>query len=306
MTFTVGFVAASGPSVLDCHFVVERWDAACGWGHEQSDFWLGEIAAGQARVLRSVDAPWRGLWRSPTGRIFVGASKHWDSVVHRARADEPWRSDVLDMALAGIFGVDDRCVIAWGDGKNGKRAMRRFDGEVWRDMAAPDGMQGARAFGRDLFAVGEDGLVARWDDGSWVRYKGRYGQSLKALARGATGELYVGGMDGLARSTPAAWEQLAEPDFDVEALAWFEGALWVGARKAGLLVEREGALSRIGPPELEPIGLEAGARLLVVSESSLADTEDGVSFRSLSSATVLPLLADAAPLWRTREDLGDR
>jgi hypothetical protein len=300
MMFTVAFRAASGPTAWDCHFVAERWDAELSWGYEQSDFWVGQVQGGKPRVLRSSQARLSGLWRSLAGHVYVAESHHWESVVHSTSSGEIWRSDVLDIALAGITGVDDRFVIAWGDGKNGQPAMRRFDGLVWSEMPAPGPVRALRAFDRDLFAVGENGLVARWEGSGWVTWKGRRGQSLRALARPSAGELYAGGVDGIGRSTPGAWEQVAEPDFDVEALAWFEGALWIGAREAGLFRASESALTRVrsADVELEPIGLEGAERLLIVSESSLADTEDGASFRKLSTASVLPLVADAAPLWR--------
>ena len=81
----------------------------------------------------------------------------------------PWREDPVPGTLAGVWGLHDECVFTWGL-RGGANVLYRFDGRTWNELPAPGEILAMHGVAPDLvYAVGRDGLVARWDGRHWTK-----------------------------------------------------------------------------------------------------------------------------------------
>jgi hypothetical protein len=104
---------------------------------------------------------------------------------------------------------------------------------------------------RDMYAVGGEGEVWRFDGARWHQCGFPSNELLFNVCCAADGNVYIGGNNGsLWVGRGDKWKRLAADDFSVswKDLAFFAGKLWLGS-DYGLWELRDGAIIRAEVPE---------------------------------------------------------
>ncbi len=175
---------ASGTSLGACHFLALRFDERYGFKPDSGESWILQGAGGTTHLLRGGLGWYTGLWRSAAGKVYVASSA---GEVHVNPEPEPraapWRVDRLSGTLAGIWGLSDELVFAWGL-RAQDTVMYRFDGKTWHTMESPGEVVGMGGLSPELVhAVGVGGLISRWDGKRWTK--------LPSPARGTLSDVFV-------------------------------------------------------------------------------------------------------------------
>jgi len=234
-----------------------------------------------------VDTLLTGLWRSPTGSVWVTDRDGWVRW-----SDDPWPDDArwaqqcLDLAFRGIVGGEvvtegavGEQVWAWGARpSDGASLVRRYAAEAWRPVTAPGFAVNAVAIGgAGVWLAGADGWLARYDTDRWTLISIGREVPLTALwvgddtvlAGGADGNIYEGGVHGF---TPVAG--VPAP---IQAVARWGGRLWAGAGAAGLFAGVRGPLAQVRADRAAR-SLEAHEQLVIGCDEVLCSTPDGLRF----------------------------
>ncbi|MCC6877021.1 MAG: hypothetical protein IT378_22135 [Sandaracinaceae bacterium] len=243
-----------------------------------------------------------GLWRSPSGQVFVSdfqSKMFWarDSSTPAA----PWASADLPARMEGVFGLSDQEVYAFGR-QGGAAHFFRFDGASWNPLPAPPlPVIALHGIAPDLlFAVGDEGMLARWDGAKWSRLDTGSRRVLSRVfvvsadevyATGHGRELFVASVYGAQRAL--------EHTHPLHGVAKWGERVWVLAGgDLGLSVFENGALVSI-KPKLKGTWIEAGESLLVTTPEMVASTSNGVDFKAKTVQGLKNALeASGPPLWR--------
>ncbi|MFK7989839.1 MAG: hypothetical protein AB8I08_27720, partial [Sandaracinaceae bacterium] len=205
-----GFVAAFGGSTSSRFDVdVASASAAVVVGSSRSVLiWDGTSWTNRFETQFANGAIIRGVWtRSATEYWMIGAG-----VVHRTDAGV---DRYLDLGFTGsqqtIFGFSDTDVWAGGGATLDAGSVSHFDGTSWTPTSglcgriydlhglAPD----------DLWAVGAEGCIARWDGAAWSEVDAGVSVALNAVWAADRRNVYIGGEDGtLLRWDGTAFETL--------------------------------------------------------------------------------------------------
>jgi hypothetical protein len=114
------------------------------------------------------------LWVSPTGRIYIAGEPGLMTVTLEAGSRTLAGVDsVVPSGVASVehvWGLDDDCIFSWGGGVLGGRDlfMWHWNGSAWTRVESPGRIHAMHGVARDaIFAVGAEGLFARWDSARW-------------------------------------------------------------------------------------------------------------------------------------------
>jgi hypothetical protein len=250
----------------------------------------------QARLQKN--GWYTGLWRSDSRRVFVTDANGFIQI-STERPDD-WAVHRTTGMLVGIWGLDDQHVYAWG--LRGKTDfILAFDGTSWNEMPAPQGgIVGLHGVSPEaLIAVGDGGLIARWDGASWNNEACPSAEPLRAVFLRDDGEAWACGNSGaLLRRTDGTWTQVLRHDAPLGGVVHWNGEVWVGAY--GAL-----GLSRLAGSTLESIKPNiVGAKLRVSGNSMeffttalVGGTEDGAAFKGYGLKGIAELFSNAPAPW---------
>jgi hypothetical protein len=295
MPIIVSYEQASGPSIADAAFLAQRHDADQGFIPEQSECWIMAVRSatgkGDASELRAVGGTlgwYTGLWRSPSGRVYVTSSSGqvvsnpnlWDTQAQ-------WDDNQLGPPLVGVWGIDDRCVFAWGATWQKEYKVFRFDGTRWSELPTPGfDVRAMHGIAPDLVhAVGIGGRIARWDGGRWTEPSSPVGENLTSVfvagpdeiyATGAAGSLLEGSAHGWGVITTLATGGVGLP---LHAVAKWRGDLWIGGGAQGLF-KRVGTTGQLDciKPNIKAFALDARKDLVMTMNELIVGTSDGQAF----------------------------
>ncbi len=296
------FTHASGPSHVDCHALGVRYDTRIGLQRDASETYLLQIEGTRAHVLWRVPGFILGLWRSPSGHVFVadptrGVLMNLDP----ARGTSPWRVDALPGVTLGVWGLDDDFVLAWGLApRPGEFVMHRWDGARWSELPSPGHVLAVHGVERDrLYAVGNHGLIARWDGARWSRVPSPTRAVLSAVHVVSDDEMYAAGAGmTLLEGSTHGWATVLTTDEMLPCVAKRGEAVYVGAALSGLMRLDRDALVPV-KPKLMPLGFDARPEtgLLIACPNVIAHTVDGVEFNGTWVDTFAALAADDPTPW---------
>ncbi len=293
----------SGAAATSCHFVMFRYDAQRGLHKDSCDSWVVQREGTTLHCLLGGTSWWTGLWRSPTGKVFMTEASgrllmNPDPEPRKA----PWQELPLSgVVLSGVWGLDDQHVYIWGqphDHAAGDTVMFFHDGDKLTPMPAPVGkvwsIHGVRP---DLvYAVGDGGLIARWDGRAWHTVPAPTQAVLSAVCVVSEDEMYaVGAGKRLLSGSLAGWRDVLEAPSQMFGVAKFQGNVWVGASASGLMKLDGSRLVQSQKMQAERV--EARQEILVSSPGGIAGSSDGHKFGGVSISTLLALVADEPPRW---------
>ena len=292
---------ASGPSQDNCHFICLRYDERWGFKPDTGESWVFQTLGDQMEVVYGGLGWFTGLWRSPAGHVYVT-----DSVlgVHINQDPSPrssaFKLHKLDATLAGVWGIDDRFVVAWGK-RHLAPVMFRWDGTSWAEMDSPGDVVAVHGIAPDLvYAVGGGGLIARWDGRAWTRLQSPATSVLSAVFVAAPDDLYAVGSGTrgcLLEGSTNGWLEVCNGPGPLYGVAKFRGDVWVGAAMFGLMKKDKNALVTI-KPNIHADVLDARVNLLISSPGAIAQTVDGAGFVGFPVASAAAILKSKKPRWQ--------
>ncbi len=291
MAITTAYYSASGPTFDRCAFLAQRYDEEAGYTPHESECWICSAARQPDGSLRFTmhrgSTEWlTRLWRSPSGAVYVSSA---NGTVHMNRDPldlaAPWSTPQLEPALFGVWGIDDRFVLAWGT-EGQAPAMARWDGTHWSAMPAPPfGVRAVHGLAPNLvYAVGVDGGVARWDGGAWRTFVTPTREILASVFVASPDEIYaVGNRGSILEGSAAGWGKIGVgPGLPgpLAGVAKFKGDLWVGAGQFGLL-KRVGTTGQFDcvKPNIHTTDFDVRETLLMAANEVLAGSPDGKDFK---------------------------
>lgn len=300
------YVHASGPSFKDCWVLGLRFEHDQAFSPHECESWAIRIGPDDTgRVLTTLDfgmpAWWTGLWMSPSGMVYVSdaSGRLFSRPPGPLVGPAGWSTTPLDATLAGIWGLDDRCVITWG--RRGDRdLMWRWDGALWSPMPSPGDVAVMHGIRPDLIlAAGYDGLVSIWDGRAWTTHD-------DVTANNVT-SVFVAGPDAYWAVTEAGqllagnargWTERARTESRNTGVALFGGALWVANADEGLM-KLDAATDRLiaVKPDLLPRSFDTRGALLVTCKEMIVETHDGQSFRAMAREVLRGLRETQPRMW---------
>jgi hypothetical protein len=288
---------ASGLDRKDFHFLVLRFDARYGFKPGEGESWIMRGTGGKLHKLHGGLSWYTGLWRSPAGRAYVSSA---DSAV-LVNADPgvrtaPWKEHKVQGTLAGVWGLDDRFVLAWGIHR-GKGVMHRFDGTRWSPMESPGEIYGVHGLSPDsVYAVGTKGLVARWDGGRWQKMPSPTRAVLSDVFVASESEIYAVGDHVVLQGSEHGFTEVTEGPSHMFGVAKWKGQVWVGAAEEGLLKLSRNKLAGTDA-DVKAERIDARGELIVSSPEAIAFSSDGKEFKRLKVGAVAELLERQKPAW---------
>ncbi len=300
---------ASGFRVTDIAFLGIRYNELRGVVTGDCEDWIGDVRAGtdgaEVRFHLGYAAFMSGLWRSPSGRCFVsmslgpglaGPTMFVNRDVGADGAMGRWTEFQFPHrgTLAGVWGLADDCVYAWGSAsRGGPHHFYRFDSSSWLPLAAPDFMVTAlHGCSEDhLVAVGIEGQISVFDGQRWVRVGSPTNEYLTAVHVESPGVTFAVGRRGnLYEGSPYGWGKVAEgprmptgEGVPLHAVATWRGEVWVGAGVAGLF-KRTGTGIHLEcvDPTATALCLDAREQLIAACLYKIVGTDDGSTFETVA------------------------
>jgi len=289
---------ASGPSYRDCHFLGLRFDARRGFKRDVGESWVIQHEGGSLHAVLGMQAWFTGLWRSPAGHVYVSDSAGQVHVNdHPGRASASWRKDPLPGVLTGIWGLDDRCVFTWGV-HGDDTVLYRWDGTAWSRMDSPGRVIGMHGISPDLvYAVGNDGLIARLDGDRWLPQPAPLRAVLSDVFVASPDEMYAVGAGGwMLEGSVHGWSVLLEGPGPMFGVARLGDEVLVGAASEGLM-RLDG--NRLVPVEkmLKAERIDARSALLVSSPEFIGERRPDGKWEGLPASQFADLVRNQRPLW---------
>jgi hypothetical protein len=292
---------ASGLSFEAYHFLLYRFDSRYGFKPDMGESWIVQNMGGTAHPLRGQLGWYTGLWRSTTGKVYVSYAI---GQVLVNPDPEPraasWREDAVPGVLAGIWGLDDDCVFTWGV-KGGANVLYRFDGRKWNELPAPGEILAMHGAARNLvYAVGRDGLVARWDGNHWTKVVTPGRGVLTDVHVVSEDEMYAVGSGGqLLQGSIHGWDEVLNGGGPLFGVAKWKKEVWVAAEERGVMKLAGSELVSM-KANIKATSLDARGDLLVSSRDAVAGTADGTAWVGITAAAAGALIAGVPAPWRRR------
>jgi hypothetical protein len=298
------YYAASGSNNHACAFLAQRFNAAWGYRPNDSECWVVGLCPGDesdessVTLLRGTTGWLTGLWRSDEGYVFVCDADGyvlWLPSHHCSDfPDSAWNELKLKGSLTGIWGLSSRMVFAWG-GTRTAPVLYQWDGTAWNDVKPPSfeivAMHGLSA---DLiWASGPNGQVARRVGDTWDEQRTPVGDSLTSVFVAAPNEYYAASNFGsILEGSDFGWAKIGEIpgalQGDVQAVAKWNGDLWVAASRLGLWrrIDKGNQYDCV-KDNLVPVSLDVRGELLAGCEDGIGSSLDGKSFAFSAESSVL-------------------
>jgi hypothetical protein len=285
---------ASGIDRIDIHFLVERWNGRQEFRPNVSETHIVRLHANSKLHSLLGGTCWlTGLWQSEAKLVYVSTADSEILMQTRPGVREgPWKSEKLRGVFTGIWGLDDRFVLAWGIRK-GRGIMARFDGRKWKEIAAPgkDRVFGVHGLSPTfVVAVGDNGLIARWDGKKWHPMRSKSEDLFTSVFVAGESEIYVGGHEVLLKRAAKDWESFKAPS-QIYGVSKWKDQVWLGAGKSGLMRLGAGRLITVDP-DMEAERLDGRGELLISTPDAIVVTSDGKDFKRLKLKAIKALYKD--------------
>lgn len=294
----------SGANDGDYVALAGRYEEHLGYRPPHLETWVVRVGAERVETLNWGQRKWlTGIWRDSTGRIHVS---DMDKCLHEreahpdAASEGAWKVHQAAGNMMGLWGLDDACVFSWGLAEHSTPCVMRFDGGSWKRMDAPNfivwDMHGCR---RDrVFAVGDEGRVARWDGAVWHEESTPATGTLNSVFCASDDEAYVCGRDGeLLLGTPDEWSKLLDAREGLHAVTKWRGDVWVGgALPLGLCQLQGDSLVRVAP--LLAQDFDTRGDLLFSSGEHIVSSAEGNNFAGTPIDDFMAIVSGDPPSWR--------
>ncbi len=292
------FAGASGTSKANCHWLGYRFDEDHGFSPNEGDSWICQTTGNQCHSLMSQRGCLTGIWRTDScvwiselaGRVYMNPSLELRK--------ETFQTFELKATLQGIWGLRDDLVFTWGM-RQGAPVAFLYGGTDWAEITAPGLIGGVRGVRDDLiYAVGQNGLIARWDGMKFNVVHSPINGNLTDVFVVSEDEMFACGTDGhLLIGTIHGWEELLKFDSMLYCIAKWGDYVWIGAGAEGLFFLKEEQLNIIKPSILAE-RFDTRENLLITAPNMIAETSDGANFQATFVKTLADLSAHESPSWR--------
>ncbi len=285
------FARVSGDRASDCAFIVQQYpERDGGFSPGRGASWV--CVARDGRLRRALGGPcWlTGLWRSPAGALYVSDGAGHVHTLHPGA--HAWVSTPLAGSIAGVWGLDDGAVWAFGV-HNDAPVLYRYDGARWDATPTPGAIVAMHGLHPShVLAVGHSGLLARWDGAAWHRVASPVTETLRGVCVASDDAMYAVGAEGaLLEGTPSGWRVRARCEHTLYSVGAHGGRVYVGSPfPDGLLALTPAGLETVARA-LEPYQLDARVDLLLATPYVIASSDDGARWLRFSVADAAALLA---------------
>lgn len=298
--------ALTGPSLDDCAFMVLRseWDD---YPDDESTQWMIVRRRGQRMSIvgRGEWLP-EDLWMSPAGTLYFVGTMDGRKGLHRgiARGAEYIWSRVEQVTPDrgsitlphGVWGLSDDYLYCWGGGwladdPNSAHLDQAltwfFDGKSWHRAASSGVMLSVHGADREsIFAVGHDGLVARWGGEKWIEMARPARAPLGYLHVESATEAYAITVDGdIFEGSVHGWHELAVTSGYVNGIVKWSGDVLIATQHNGFQ-KLDG--NRVLPfvDHLRSYVFHAGKTLMWTNGGGILETTDFSSFAELDGQEI--------------------
>jgi hypothetical protein len=306
--FSTSYYAVSGLSYDRCCFLAERHPAGVESARKRVDESIVVILSPKREPNQifvnavRISNDWHsGLWVSSEDTLFVATQQ--DRVLRLPAAFRPevthheFQVDSIRSTLTDIWGLSDDCVFTWGIrgiGDDQEYPIFRFDGMKWNEMPSPGfEIYAMHGLSPDLvWAVGDG--VAFWNGSKWKQFPAPDPERYVAVFVASPNEVYaVGRVNSFViEGGPHGFQKIGDLDIPlgIDAVAKWNGDLWVGAESAGLF-------RRIGKSRkyelvvkgVRPKAFDVRKDFVICSPNAIATTQDGKNFVGSAVDAVLDL-----------------
>ncbi len=300
------YVQVSGSSVRDCCILGYRSPIEQPFSVYEQESWVIWSEGDTFHFLVGSTDWLAGLWRVQDGPLYVADQRNRVlrrcAKVENGQSAKGWEMLKLDLHPVGVWGLPDGPLFVWG-WEDEKMQLRSFDGKKWKKLPAPATISRLQGTAPDqLWAAGEEGLLARFDGRGWTEQSVDTEENFTGLAVVSKdeiwattegGELFEGSADGWARR--ARSPKKGEPLLDV---ASWKGSIWVAGGEAGLLrlVGKKNRLEVV-KPNIDGSALDAREDLLIACPGIIAGTPDGKDYDGVGDPTFLENRGSKPPMW---------
>jgi len=301
MSLTAAYAKVSGTGLRSCATLVTRYFEEDGrFRPESGESWVcRNTPDGISETLYRHTGWLTGLWRSETGRLYVTDIRrkilHWDP------DKDDWQTHSVPINPMGIWGLGDGSVYAWGMGDNKAPTVLRWNGRDWSALPPPSDLVWAMHGTSDdlVFAVGDNGMIDRWDGASWTSMPFHARKTLNRVFVVSEDEAYACGSDGeLLQGSVYGWTRLVEIEHAIMGVAKWKDDLWVGTTgPLGLCKwsEEDGLVSI--KENVKVLHLDARDDLVMVTGDLIVATADGENFSGLGTKWFMRATDHRAPSW---------
>jgi hypothetical protein len=312
LRFSNVYYGGSGFGIHDCCFLGQHFLTEHGFRPDRGESWVlrsSQPPPGKLGLQWVCGVPgWHtGMWRSTANHVYVTElcgrihiCRNLDSMADMSTWE---RVDFKNTIMQGVWGLNDQCVFAWC--KIGLRpSMLFWNGKTWAEMPAPPeevaGMHGTSP--ELVYAVGANGLIARWDGRAWTRALVPTQEFLISVHVESADEMYaVGHGAALWEGSASGWGKVADGPGVLQGVAKFGGEVWVGGQKQGLLKRERNKLTVVNP-DLHVNALDSRKVLLITTYDEIAETTDGKSFTTKAKSVLGKFRDPQTPLWGHEEE----
>jgi hypothetical protein len=150
-----------------------------------------------------------------------------------------------------------------------------------------------------VYAVGREGLVARWDGRKWTKVVTPGRGVLTDVHVVGEDEMYAVGSGGqLLQGSIHGWAEVLNASGPLFGIAKWKGEVWVAAEEQGVMKLAAPKLVSM-KPNIKATGLDARGDLLVSSPAAVAGTADGIAYVGTTAEKAGELISVPAA-WRRR------
>lgn len=290
------FNFASGPSRPVCTCLAFRYPADLGFKPDAGESHVIEWAGKQVHDRLWKNGWFTSLWRSDSGIAYVTDSDgKLYAIPPHADGGRIRTYDVAGLPR-GVWGLDDTNVWVWGQ-KGGEGIIHHFDGSKITEMPCPGKVMWIHGTAPDfLVAVGDRGLVSRWDGSQWHDFPPVSNALMTSVHVVSPDEMYACGpgkeiWDGSVHG----WSLRYRHDGPLGFIAKWQDRIWVAAGGDYGLSELIDDRLESRKPNLTSTYLDYRDELVVSCPEIIAGTADGENYRGRKVGAFADLIANISP-----------
>ena len=298
MSYRLEFGYASGMSDADYHLLGLRFEGES-FNIDTADSWALAVD-GTSFTNPFMKRGWlTALWRTAGGTVYTtdafGKVFHFEAP-ERERPN--LRTVPLEGTLTGIWGLNDAELFVWGRSR-GQPIMYRGARDTWARIPSPGPVLAMHGVSPELiFAVGETGLIARWNGSAWQPMASPSSSVLSSVFAVSEQEVYACGTGReLLRGSAYGWTKVLEHNAPLRAIAKWQDRIWVAAGEPdGLSVLENDKLVSL-KPKILATRFDARGDLLMSCLQKTAFTKNGKDFWSVPIEPFRKMVEPVAPSW---------
>jgi len=197
-----------------------------------------------------------------------------------------------------MWGLDDSNVWVWGQ-RGGEGVIHYFDGSQVTEMPCPGKVLWMHGLAPDLLlAVGERGLVSRWDGSQWHTYPPVSNALLSSVYVVSPDEMYACGKgkeiwDGSVHG----WSLRHRHEAPLGSIVKWHGRVWVAAGGDYGLSELIEDRLESRKANVKSTRLDARRDLLISCPFAVIATSDGEIFEGRPTAVLEGVTKNITPAW---------